>query len=370
VAVLVLAALAGSAESGRHTVRKGETLAKIAKAHGTTVDALVAANGLRDANLVVIGTSLVIPGGQGTAGAGYTVKRGDTLASIARRTGTTVKNLAAANGLRNANLIVVGATLNIPGGGSGGGGGGGQASYTVKAGDTLASIARRTGTTAKDLAAANGLRNANLIVIGATLVIPAGGAGPAGAAPIPIATGLTGTHQVQPGDTLAGIARHYGVSLAALAQANGIVEPYRIYNGTTLQLGTPAALPTAIACPVPGAKFFNDWGFARAGGRIHEGNDLFAPLGTPVLAPVEGTVRHVVGNIGGRQFRLTTPGGDVYLGSHLSEFGAAGPVGAGTVIGYVGDSGNAAGARPHLHFEFHPGDGRAVNPYPALVAAC
>ncbi len=65
-----------------------------------------------------------------------------------------------------------------------------------------------------------------------------------------------------------------------------------------------------------------------------------------------------------------TNDGATYIGSHMDSFGAAGFVAAGTPIGTVGDSGNAIGSRPHVHFEIHPDDGPAVNPYPYLEDAC
>jgi murein DD-endopeptidase MepM/ murein hydrolase activator NlpD len=123
-------------------------------------------------------------------------------------------------------------------------------------------------------------------------------------------------------------------------------------------------------CPVPSAKFMDDWGFPRSDTGFHQGNDMLAKRGTPVAAPVSGTVTQVVGSISGNQFRLVGADGNTYVGAHLDKFGKAGKVKAGDTIGYVGDTGDAKGGPTHLHFEIHPGGGAAVNPYQYLVAAC
>ena len=96
---------------------------------------------------------------------------------------------------------------------------------------------------------------------------------------------------------------------------------------------------------------------------------MMAARGVPVVAPVSGTVSHRGNPIGGLSFHLNGDDGNYYYGTHLSAYGNAGRVAAGTVIGYVGDTGNARGM-PHLHFEIHPNGGSAVNPYPTVRAAC
>ena len=125
-----------------------------------------------------------------------------------------------------------------------------------------------------------------------------------------------------------------------------------------------------MVCPVAGPhSFIDSWGYPRSGGRSHKGVDMMARTGVPVVAPVSGTVSHRGNSIGGLSFHLSGDNGHYYYGTHLSRYGQSGRVEAGTVIGYVGDSGNARGM-PHLHFEIHPNHAGPVNPYPATRAAC
>jgi LysM repeat protein len=168
-----------------HVVQRGETLYSIARRYGTSVNTLVQANGLRNANFIWVGQRLTIPGSGGgggsTSGGGvHVVRYGETLYSIARRYGTSVNAFVQTNGLRNANYIYAGQRLTIPGSGgssssSSGGASSGGAVHVVQRGQTLHSIALRYGTTAAALASANGLRNPNFIYVGQRLTIPGGG---------------------------------------------------------------------------------------------------------------------------------------------------------------------------------------------------
>lgn len=130
-------------------------------------------------------------------------------------------------------------------------------------------------------------------------------------------------------------------------------------------------------CPIAGpVSFIDSWGAPRSGGRSHQGVDMFAARGTPVVAPVAGTVEHRSNSVGGLSFHLWGDDSAYYYGTHLAAYGQIeGWVDAGTIVGYVGDTGNARGTGPHLHFEIHPGrsEGRspaAVNPTPTVAGAC
>lgn len=120
-----------------------------------------------------------------------------------------------------------------------------------------------------------------------------------------------------------------------------------------------------MVCPVRGSSAYSDtWGAARSGGRSHEGVDLIAGTGTPLVAVESGSVQFKQTSLGGNSVWLTSNNGTRYFYAHLSAFeGSSRGVSQGELIGYVGDTGNASGT-PHLHFEVHPGGGAAVNPTP------
>ena len=126
-----------------------------------------------------------------------------------------------------------------------------------------------------------------------------------------------------------------------------------------------------LTCPVNGPhNFIDSWGFPRSGGRRHKGVDIMANSGVEVVAPVSGRVEHRSNRVGGLSFHLWDDFGNYFYGTHLSAYGKSGEVKAGEVIGYVGDSGNAAGL-PHLHFEIHAGRrGNQINPYLDSAAVC
>ena len=125
-----------------------------------------------------------------------------------------------------------------------------------------------------------------------------------------------------------------------------------------------------MVCPVQGAVAYADtWGAPRSGGRRHEGVDMMAAQGTPLVAVDSGSVQFKTTPLGGNSIWLTANSGNRYFYAHLSAWeGSSRPVTKGEVIGYVGETGNAY--TPHLHFEVHPGGGVAVNPYPYVRAVC
>ncbi len=140
-------------------------------------------------------------------------------------------------------------------------------------------------------------------------------------------------------------------------------------------------------CPVDWPRGFGDgFGAPRYGGgyHLHRGVDIVAPMGTPIRAPFDGYAAKSSNSLGGTVVFVTGAYGRVY-NAHLSAYSehSSGPVSAGDVIGYVGETGDTD--VPHDHFEFHPNVlpggwptsaygysvvDDAINPYPLLIQAC
>lgn len=134
-------------------------------------------------------------------------------------------------------------------------------------------------------------------------------------------------------------------------------------------------MPPAATVPVPvqgvqARRIADTWGGARSGGRRHQGTDIFAPRGTPVTSATRGIVVRISDTgIGGKHVWVLGPGGERHYYAHLDDWApglhAFQRVRAGDALGIVGDTGNARGTPPHLHYGIYGNDG-ARNPHPRL----
>jgi murein DD-endopeptidase MepM/ murein hydrolase activator NlpD len=137
-----------------------------------------------------------------------------------------------------------------------------------------------------------------------------------------------------------------------------------------------ADAPSTLPIPVQGVSrkaLVDSWGSPRGIDRQHRGIDIFAKRGTPIFAPIQGLVLGVGQNrLGGNIVRILSPGLQVHYFAHLDHFGPIKEyalVRRGDVIGYVGNTGNAKGMPPHLHYGVYAYPEGAVNPYPLLIGS-
>lgn len=228
-----------------YTVQPGDTVSTIAEKFGMTAQQLREMNLLATDSLQV-GQVLRVPNADGATEDGlptptpepftYTVEPGDTLFSIALRFEISPNEIVAANTLADPNNVFVGQQLLIPGYQPT------QASsadadptaspddpaiHIVQPGEALSVIAQKYGITLAELVAVNRIANPNLVSPGTQLVIPG-----LTAAELKAANQIT--HVVQTGDTIGSIAAQYGVTVAALAEANRIANPNLIRVGDRL----------------------------------------------------------------------------------------------------------------------------------------
>jgi peptidoglycan LD-endopeptidase LytH len=154
----------------------------------------------------------------------------------------------------------------------------------------------------------------------------------------------------------------------------GTTAPTSTVPPATTTTTLPPAPAGTLVCPVDGATTFRDsWGEPRPGGRAHTGVDMMAVLGTPLVAIENGVIYnpnwHYAGGIG---LYILGDSGDSWYYAHMNGYApgiqAGTRVAAGQVVGYVGQTGNAAS--PHLHLAHILAGGQYVNPYPVIAAIC
>jgi murein DD-endopeptidase MepM/ murein hydrolase activator NlpD len=252
----------------------------------------------------------------------------------------------------------------------------------VVSGDTLFDLARRYGTTVDAIAAANTLSSPHALQIGQELIIPPKAKVPAAVASAPrrqvSSSEAPVAYRVQPGDTLFAIARRYGTTVEAIAAANGLPSAHRLRVGQRLVLPAgrrlaPAALAVRAARPLLAARALS-WPArgmitSRYGWRYrqhHDGIDLAAPWGTPIHAARAGRVVLAGWYYGyGRTVIIEHEGGLRTLYGHASRLlvRPGQVVRQGERIALVGCTGRCTGA--HVHFEVRI-NGRPVNPLPYL----
>lgn len=243
-----------SSGSGGYVVQPGDTLTAIAARSGVSVSRLAAANGLDPNGVLLAGSTLSLSGssagtvsessetseaGESSAGSSsasgsgsYVIQPGDTLTAIAARSGMSIAQLAAANGLDPNGIIMAGSTLNLSGSGSSSGStqfvstspsssSSASSGYLVQPGDTLSAIASRSGMSVRELASLNGLNPNGVLLAGSTLSLPGAGAPvtSTSAEGQPVGTVAQGNPTAPPYPTP---ERVNGPEISSIAAANGV----------------------------------------------------------------------------------------------------------------------------------------------------
>lgn len=158
-----------------------------------------------------------------------------------------------------------------------------------------------------------------------------------------------------------------GISAAAGKIADKFILYVHIARLYTMEPDQTIAMPIE---DVSKKQIADTWHAPRGSDRLHEGQDIFAPRGTPVLSATEGYIVNIgENNLGGQTVSVIGAGGRTYYYAHLESYArqiAEGDyVTTKTLLGYVGTTGNAGGTPPHLHFGVYASGG-AMNPLPLL----
>lgn len=164
------------------------------------------------------------------------------------------------------------------------------------------------------------------------------------------------------------------LALVALACFTAVAAYPALRHPVFLARLLTSSSASELTIPVAGVlkrQISDTWGAPRSGGRSHKGVDIFAKRGTPVLSATEGIVSRVGTNaLGGHVINVVGPGRQVHYYAHLDRYGAFNPgdiVYPGSILGYVGTTGNARGTPPHLHYGVYDPVRGAINPWPLLT---
>ena len=143
-----------------------------------------------------------------------------------------------------------------------------------------------------------------------------------------------------------------------------------LYLGELIAEEPPRTLPVPIR-GVSVRAVRDTFGAPRPGDRKHQGIDIFAPLGTPVVSTTRGIVARIGENrLGGTVVWVLGPGGDRHYYAHLNsvaDIKTGQRIVPGDVLGTVGTTGNARGTSPHLHYGVYRRANGAINPFPLLT---
>lgn len=255
LAALVLAlSLPWPAQAAEVVVRPGETLSEIAARAGISTERLMQINGIRNADLIVAGQRLTVPGGSQRSAGGnrgttttpgrVTIRQGETLSEISVRYGVSVERLMQLNGITDPTRVVAGDSLQLraptPPRRNAGVSAGGGTTVIVRPGETLSEIAERHNVSMERLVQLNRLQNPSQLMAGDRLVIST--RPPAGANRPGTSSGAR-VYVVQPGDTLSEIANDTRVPVQRLVSLNNLQDPDDLIVGTRLKLTAPPPVP-------------------------------------------------------------------------------------------------------------------------------
>jgi murein DD-endopeptidase MepM/ murein hydrolase activator NlpD len=382
--------IGGGGQGIDYEVKDGDTLYSIAQQYGVSTLSVIAANDFANPDLILPGQHVTIPtdgNGSTASDVTITVAEGDTVGNLADHYGVSAASIVIANSLSNPNLIVVGQSLVIPGGGgsssnaSASADSGDTATYasadtstadsgssdastandatvTVKDGDTINKLADQYGVSAASIISANSLSNPNVIVVGQSLTIPGG------AANQPATNADSGT-----ADNSGGQGGQGGQSTTAQLDSAPATQPSA--PATPAPTATPEPTPAPTPPPAPAASQGFVWpvqgtitqNFGPTGlslepayegyAHFHQGLDIANSMYTPIHAAGAGTVIFAGWSNSGYGFcvKIDHGNGLVTLYGHMAQqpsVSVGETVSAGELIGKMGSTGASTG--PHTHF--------------------